>query len=60
MKNFFLATLVALVSLISNFAFSEITVDGILNEKEWDTAQNITKFYEVYPYSLREVNDFKT
>ena len=60
MKNFFLATLVALVSLISNFAFSEIIVDGILNEKEWNTAQKITKFYEVYPYSLREVNDFKT
>jgi len=60
MNKYILATLVALVSLISNLAFSEITVDGILNEKEWGKAQKITKFYEVYPYSLEVVEDLKT
>ena len=60
MKKYFLAILVALVSLISNFVSSEIVVDGFLNEKEWGLAQKITKFYEVYPYSLEVVEDIKT
>jgi hypothetical protein len=40
--------------------FSEIKVDGILDDPEWKDASQITKFYEVFPYSLNEVTDFKT
>tara|TARA_X000000368_G_scaffold124602_1_gene97736 strand:+ start:262 stop:2553 length:2292 start_codon:yes stop_codon:yes gene_type:complete len=40
--------------------FSEIKVDGILDDPEWNDASQITKFYEVFPYSLNEVTDFKT
>ena len=57
MKKYFLAILVALVSLISNFVSSEIVVDGVLNEKEWGLAQKITKFYEVYTYSFEVVDE---
>ena len=32
--------------------FSEIVVDGLLNEEEWSTARVVSNFYEVYPYSL--------
>ena len=32
--------------------FSEIVIDGILDEAEWTTAKEVTEFYEVYPYSL--------
>ena len=32
--------------------FSEIVVDGLLDEEEWTTAREISEFYEVYPYSL--------
>ena len=39
---------------------SEISIDGVLDEKEWQTAKKVTTFYEVYPYSLREVDDIKT
>ena len=39
---------------------AEISIDGVLDEKEWQTAKKITTFYEVYPYSLREVEDIKT
>ena len=43
-----------LLSLIafSPVLFSEIVIDGILNEEEWSTAREINDFYEVYPYSL--------
>ena len=40
--------------------FSEIKVDGILDDPEWKDASQVTKFYEVFPYSLNEVTDFKT
>ena len=33
-------------------AFSKITVDGVLDEKEWQTAQVIDEFFVVYPFSL--------
>ena len=39
---------------------AEISIDGVLDEEEWQTAKKINKFYEVYPYSLREVEDIKT
>ena len=32
--------------------FSEIVVDGLLDEEEWSTARVVNNFYEVYPYSL--------
>ena len=60
MKINFLAILVAFITLISGFVSSAIKVDGILNEDEWSSAQKITDFYEVYPYSLRYVEDLKT
>ena len=33
-------------------AFSKITVDGVLDEKEWQTAQTIDEFFVVSPFSL--------
>ena len=39
---------------------AEIIIDGVLDEKEWETARKIDTFYEVYPYSLREVDDYMT
>ncbi len=33
-------------------AFSKITVDGVLDEKEWQTAQAIDEFFVVSPFSL--------
>ncbi|MDG2019591.1 MAG: DUF5916 domain-containing protein [SAR86 cluster bacterium] len=32
--------------------FSEIIVDGLLDEEDWSTARVVNDFYEVYPYSL--------
>ena len=39
---------------------AEISIDGVLDEKEWETARKIDTFYEVFPYSLKEISDFKT
>ena len=39
---------------------AEISIDGVLDEEEWQTAKKINTFYEVFPYSLKEVSDFKT
>ena len=41
-----------LISLIAfcPALFSEIVVDGLLDEEEWATAKEVNKFYEVYPY----------
>ena len=39
---------------------AEIIIDGVLDEKEWETARKIDTFYEVFPYSLKEISDFKT
>ena len=39
---------------------AEISIDGVLDEEEWQTAKKINTFYEVYPYSLREVDDYMT
>ena len=40
--------------LVSPFSFSEILIDGKLDEAEWDKAREVTKFYEVYPFTLEE------
>ena len=39
---------------------AEISIDGVLAEREWETARKIDTFYEVFPYSLKEISDFKT
>ena len=39
---------------------AEISIDGVLDEEEWQTAKKINTFYEVFPYSLKEISDFKT
>ena len=49
-----------LIFILSFSLSSEIKIDGSLDEVEWKKAQVIDRFYEVYPYSLREVNDYKT
>ena len=43
-----------LISLIAfcPVLFSEIVIDGLINEEEWASAREINEFYEVYPYSL--------
>ena len=43
-----------LISLIAfcPVLFSEIVIDGLINEEEWANAREINEFYEVYPYSL--------
>ena len=54
------ATGLILILLLSFSLSSEIKIDGSLDEDEWKEAQVINRFYEVYPYSLREVSDYKT
>ena len=49
-----------LIYILSFSLSSAIKIDGSLDEAEWKKAQVIERFYEVYPYSLREVNDYKT
>ena len=39
---------------------AEISIDGVLDEREWEAARKIDTFYEVFPYSLKEISDFKT
>ena len=34
-----------------------ITIDGELNEPEWETAHKITEFYETSPYTLKKYKD---
>ena len=40
--------------LFSSFLFSTIKVDGKLDEEEWGSAQEISKFYQVGPFTLEE------
>ena len=42
------------ILLFSNFLLSTIVVDGKLDEEEWKSAQKITKFYQVLPFTLEE------
>ena len=34
----------------------EIEVDGILDEKEWSQAKEITKYYESLPFTLNDAS----
>ena len=54
------AVLATFLLISSSLLFSEIKIDGILDEEEWKSARSIKEFYEVYPYSLRVVQDLKT
>ena len=57
----YLQTIGLILTFILSFALeSKIKIDGSLDEAEWQKAKVIDKFFEVYPYSLREVNDYKT
>ena len=49
-----------LMILFSSRGFSEIKIDGVLDEPDWENARIIETFYEVFPYSLRQVTEFKT
>ena len=40
--------------LFSNLLLSAIVVDGKLDEEEWKSAQQINKFYQVFPFTLEE------
>ena len=40
--------------LFSSFLFSTIKVDGKLDEEEWRSAEEISKFYQVGPFTLEE------
>ena len=42
------------VLLFSNLLLSAIVVDGKLDEEEWKSAQQINKFYQVFPFTLEE------
>ena len=37
-------------------SFSEIIIDGKLSEEEWKSAREINKFYEVFPFSLKDAS----
>ena len=59
MRNFHITYL--FITLFLSLALkAEIDIDGLLDEPEWQEAITLNDFYEVYPYSLREVTDFKT
>ena len=49
-----------LMILFSSRGFSEIKIDGVLDEPDWENARIIETFYEVFPYSLRQITEFKT
>ena len=42
----------ALVLFLISFEMrSDIKIDGVLNEEEWESARVVEQFYEVYPYT---------
>ena len=48
MTNFRFSGLLLIASLSMN-TYSEITIDGVLDEPEWNNARIVSNFYEVYP-----------
>ena len=59
MQTKFIAIGLAFLFLTPSIS-SEINIDGILDEEEWKSARIFKNFYEVYPYSLKEVKDIET
>ena len=57
-KNLF-SGLILTIFLSMNLS-SQIKIDGVLDEADWKNAHLIEDLYEVYPYSLKEVEDYKT
>ena len=47
MKNLFIN-----LSLVLSFNIYAVSVDGILDEPEWQQAESFSTFYEVYPFTL--------
>lgn len=47
MKNLFIN-----LSLLLSFNIYAVSVDGILDEPEWQQAESFSTFYEVYPFTL--------
>ena len=54
LSNFFYILLI--LFSFSPILSSEILIDGELSEKEWQSAREINKFYEVFPFSLKDVS----
>ena len=54
LSNFFYISLI--LFSFSSILSSEILINGELSEKEWQTAREINKFYEVFPFSLNDVS----
>ncbi len=44
--------LFAVVSIILSLESFAISVDGVLDEAEWQNAKSFSTFYEVYPFTL--------
>ena len=51
--------LVLVFSLFPSFLFAAITIDGKLDEPEWQNAQSISDFVTVYPND-KSKPEFKT
>ena len=54
-----LSYLLGLLFLSSNINALDISIDGILDEKEWSEAREWTKYYESMPFSLAEPKHFQ-
>ena len=54
LSNFFYISVI--LFSFSSILSSEILIDGELSEKEWQSAREINKFYEVFPFSLNDVS----
>ena len=51
--------LLGLLFLSSNINALDISIDGVLDEKEWSEAREWTKYYESMPFSLAEPKHFQ-
>ena len=54
LSNFFYISVI--LFSFSSILSSEILIDGELSEEEWQSAREIHKFYEVFPFSLNDVS----
>ena len=60
MKKFYGFLIVLLLYLPSTAINAGIIIDGKLDEDEWKEARQITSFYEVFPYTVNDVEDIST
>ena len=54
-----LSYLLGLLFLSLNIKALDISIDGVLDEKEWSEAREWTKYYESMPFSLAEPKHFQ-